>query len=45
VLEGGIVMAKALGDPLALKRQIMAFRSLVKALFVPLPVPQEPPSA
>lgn len=34
VLEGGIVMAKALHDPLSLKRQILAFRTLMKALFV-----------
>lgn len=39
VLEGGIVMAKALGDPVSLKRQILAFRALVQALFVPLPEP------
>jgi TetR/AcrR family transcriptional regulator, transcriptional repressor for nem operon len=37
VLEGGIVMAKALNDPLSLKRQILAFRALVQALYVPLP--------
>lgn len=37
ILEGGIVMAKALGDPLSLRRQILTFRSLVQALFVPLP--------
>ena len=37
VLEGGIVMAKALGDPTSLKRQILTFRALVQALFVPLP--------
>ena len=37
LLEGGIVMAKALGDPVALKRQILTFRTLVQALFVPLP--------
>jgi TetR/AcrR family transcriptional regulator, transcriptional repressor for nem operon len=35
VLEGGIVMAKALNDPASLKRQILAFRLLVKALFIP----------
>jgi len=39
VLEGGIVMSKALGDPLALKRQILTFRSMVQALFVPVPEP------
>jgi AcrR family transcriptional regulator len=37
VLEGGIVMAKALHDPSSLKRQILAFRALVQALFVPIP--------
>jgi hypothetical protein len=39
VLEGGIVMAKALADPLSLKRQILLFRSLIQALFVPIPEP------
>ncbi len=37
VLEGGIIMAKALGDPHSLKRQILTFRALVQALFVPKP--------
>lgn len=37
VLEGGIVTAKALGDPVSLKRQILTFRALVQALFVPVP--------
>jgi AcrR family transcriptional regulator len=37
VLEGAIVMSKALDDPQALKRQIMALRSLIKAFFVALP--------
>ena len=37
MLEGGIVMAKALNDPLSLKRQILTFRALVQALFIPLP--------
>lgn len=35
VLEGGIVMARALRDPLVLKRQILAFRAMVQALYVP----------
>jgi AcrR family transcriptional regulator len=35
VLEGGIVMAKALRDPLVLKRQILTFRAMVQALYVP----------
>jgi len=39
MLEGGIVMAKALHDPASLKRQILTFRALVQALFVPLPEP------
>lgn len=37
VLEGGIVLSKALGDPLVLRRQILVFRALVQALFVPIP--------
>lgn len=37
VLEGGIVMAKALNDPAVLKRQILTLRTLMQALFVPLP--------
>lgn len=37
VIEGGIIMAKAYGDPLTLKRQILTFRFLVQALFVPIP--------
>jgi TetR/AcrR family transcriptional regulator, transcriptional repressor for nem operon len=36
VLEGGIVMAKALGDPGVLPRQIMVLRTNVKLLFAPL---------
>lgn len=36
VLEGGIVMSKAMNDPDALRRQILTFRALVQALFVPL---------
>jgi TetR/AcrR family transcriptional regulator, transcriptional repressor for nem operon len=35
VLEGGIVMAKALGDPGVLPRQIMVLRTNVKLLFAP----------
>jgi TetR/AcrR family transcriptional regulator, transcriptional repressor for nem operon len=37
VLEGGVIMAKALREPAALPRQILAFRALVKAFFLPLP--------
>lgn len=37
VLEGAIIMSKALEDPLALKRQILTLRSLLKSLFLPLP--------
>lgn len=36
-IEGGIVMAKAIGDPTSLKRQILTFRLMVQALFVPIP--------
>jgi hypothetical protein len=39
VPEGGIVISRALGDPLALKRQILTIRSMVQALFVPVPDP------
>jgi TetR/AcrR family transcriptional repressor of nem operon len=35
VLEGGIVMAKALREPRSLERQILLFRSLVRVVFVP----------
>lgn len=35
VLEGGIVMAKALRDPLVLKRQILTLRLLIETLYVP----------
>jgi TetR/AcrR family transcriptional regulator, transcriptional repressor for nem operon len=35
VLEGGIVMAKAMHDPDMLRRQILTFRALVQAVFVP----------
>jgi AcrR family transcriptional regulator len=37
VIEGGIVLAKALHDPHALKRQLMTLRTLLKAVFVPIP--------
>ena len=37
VLEGSIIMAKALDEPQSLRRQVLTFRSLVKSLFVPLP--------
>lgn len=37
MLEGGIVMAKALNDPASLKRQILTFRALVQALYVQIP--------
>jgi AcrR family transcriptional regulator len=33
VLEGGIVLAKALGDPQVLPRQVLVLRAMVKALF------------
>jgi len=35
ILEGGIVMAKALDDPLCLPRQIMVLRGFVNLLFSP----------
>jgi len=35
VLEGGLVMAKALGDPPLLPRQIMLLRSMIKQMFKP----------
>ena len=35
VLEGGIVLSKALGDDKALAKQVMLFRSYVKLLFSP----------
>lgn len=38
VIEGGIVMAKALDDPQCLSRQIMALRTFVKLLFAPAAV-------
>ncbi len=34
-VEGGIVMSKALGEPLALSQQVMLFRSYIKLLFQP----------
>lgn len=36
VIEGGIIISKAFGDPLSLKRQILSFRLMVQALFVPI---------
>lgn len=35
VVEGGIVMSKALADPKATARQVLLFRTLVKRLFQP----------
>lgn len=37
VVEGGIVLSKALGDPRAIVGQVMLFRSFVKQLFQPDP--------
>lgn len=37
VLEGGIVISRALGDPQSLPRQILTFRLMVQALFVQKP--------
>lgn len=36
IIEGGIVMSKAFDDPQSLKRQILSFRLMVQALFVPV---------
>lgn len=33
VVDGGIIMSRALGDPSRLTRQVLAFRSFVKLLF------------
>ena len=33
VVDGGIIMSKALNDPRRLERQVLAFRSFVKLLF------------
>ena len=38
LLEGGIVLSKALGDPDSLARQILTFRLMIQALFVPIRV-------
>jgi TetR/AcrR family transcriptional regulator, transcriptional repressor for nem operon len=38
VLEGGIVMAKGLGEPRSLERQLLVLRSFVKLLFQPEPL-------
>lgn len=38
VVDGGIIMSKAVGDPGRLSRQVLAFRSLVKLLFAPAQV-------
>ena len=35
VVDGGIIMSKALNDPKSLERQVLAFRSFVKLLFSP----------
>lgn len=35
VIDGGIIMSKALNDPRRLERQVLAFRSFVKLLFSP----------
>jgi hypothetical protein len=34
VVEGGIVMAKALGDPQATARHVLLFRAMVKRIFL-----------
>jgi hypothetical protein len=35
MIEGAIVLSKALGDPKVLERQILAYRAHVKAMFQP----------
>jgi TetR/AcrR family transcriptional regulator, transcriptional repressor for nem operon len=35
VVDGGIIMSKALNDPRKLERQVLAFRSFIKLLFAP----------
>jgi AcrR family transcriptional regulator len=35
MIEGAIVLSKALGDPKVLERQILAYRAHVKAMFLP----------
>jgi hypothetical protein len=42
VLEGGIVMSKALDEPRTLERQILVLRSFIRILFSP---PLLPPAA
>ena len=35
VVDGGIIMSKALNDPRRLERQVLAFRAFVKLIFAP----------
>ena len=35
VVDGGIIMSKALNDPRRLERQVLAFRAFVKLIFTP----------
>ena len=42
VVDGGIIMSRALGDPHRLERQILAFRSFVKLIFSPAAQPAVP---
>jgi TetR/AcrR family transcriptional regulator, transcriptional repressor for nem operon len=35
VVDGGIIMSKALNDPRRLERQVLAFRAFVKLIFMP----------
>ncbi len=35
VVEGGIIMSRAMGDPLITSQQVMLLRSYVKLLFTP----------
>jgi TetR/AcrR family transcriptional regulator, transcriptional repressor for nem operon len=44
VVDGGIIMSKALNEPRRLERQVMTFRSYIKLLFAPPPPPARPPA-
>jgi TetR/AcrR family transcriptional regulator, transcriptional repressor for nem operon len=37
VIDGGIIMAKVLSDPVELQRQVLAYRAFVKLVFDPTP--------
>jgi AcrR family transcriptional regulator len=44
VVDGGIIMSRALGDPRRLERQILAFRSFVRLIFSPAAQPAVRPA-